>query len=78
MTRSYSLSSVHFLANFRDRDIYEYFGPMVLFYSNEHEPVHVHGKCEARECRAEILLVNGAVTGIRYTRVSGRNPLTPR
>jgi len=58
--------------------LYEYFGLMVLFYSNEHEPVHVHGKCEARECRAEILLVNGAVTGIRYTRVSGRNPLTPR
>jgi hypothetical protein len=24
--------------------IFEYFGIVILFYSNEHEPVHVHGK----------------------------------
>jgi len=24
--------------------LYEYFGLVVLFYSNEHDPVHVHGK----------------------------------
>ena len=23
--------------------LYEYFGLFVLFYSNEHEPIHVHG-----------------------------------
>jgi hypothetical protein len=26
--------------------LYEYFGLIVLFYANEHEPVHVHAKCQ--------------------------------
>ncbi len=28
--------------------LYEYFGVLVMFYSNEHEPVHVHGKFQGR------------------------------
>jgi hypothetical protein len=32
--------------------LYEYFGLIIIFYANEHEPVHVHGKCQGRECRA--------------------------
>lgn len=55
--------------------LYEYFGLIVMFYSNEHEPVHVHGKCQGRESRAEIILINGVLTEIRYTSVSGRAPL---
>jgi hypothetical protein len=52
----------------------------VLFHANAHadEPVHVHGKSDGRECRAEILLVNGAVTDIRYTAVARRAALTRR
>ena len=41
--------------------LYEYFGLIIMFYSNEHEPVHVHGKCQGRESRAEIVLINGVV-----------------
>lgn len=55
--------------------LYEYFGLIVMFYANEHEPVHVHGKCQGRESRAEIILINGAVQEIRYTSVVGRAPL---
>jgi hypothetical protein len=55
--------------------LYEYFGLIVMFYSNEHEPVHVHGKLQGRESRAEIILVNGVVQDIRYTGVAGREPL---
>ena len=55
--------------------LYEYFGLIVMFYSNEHEPVHVHGKFQGRESRAEIVLINGAVQEIRYTSVAGRAPL---
>ena len=55
--------------------LYEYFGLSVMFYSNEHEPVHVHGKCQGRESRAEIILINGVVQEIRYTSVAGRAPL---
>jgi len=55
--------------------LYEYFGLIVMFYSNEHEPIHVHGKCQGRESRAEIILINGMIQEIRYTSVAGRAPL---
>ena len=55
--------------------LYEYFGLIVMFYANEHEPVHVHRKCQGRESKAEIIVLNGAVTEIRYSEVAGRVPL---
>ena len=55
--------------------LYEYFGLIVMFYANEHEPIHVHGKCQGRESRAEIVLINGVVHEISYTAVTGRSPL---
>lgn len=55
--------------------LYEYFGLIILFYANEHEPVHVHGKSQDRESRAEIIVVNGEITEIRYSDVAGRAPL---
>jgi hypothetical protein len=55
--------------------LYEYFGLIVMFYSNEHEPVHVHGKCQGREGRAELIVLNGKVIEIRYSNVAGRQPL---
>jgi hypothetical protein len=55
--------------------LYEYFGLIVMFYANEHEPVHVHGKSQGRESKAEIIIVNGLISEIRYSNVSGRVPL---
>jgi hypothetical protein len=55
--------------------LYEYFGLIVMFYANEHDPVHVHGKSQGRETRAEIIVINGKVDAIRYTPVLGRSPL---
>lgn len=55
--------------------LYEYFGLIVMFYANEHEPVHVHGKCQGREARAELVIINGKVLEIRIGEVSGRLPL---
>ncbi len=37
--------------------------------------MHVHGKCQGRESRAEIILVNGAVQEIVYKGVTGRASL---
>lgn len=48
-----------------------------MFYANEHEPVHVHGKSQGREARAEIIVINGIVNEIRYKSVPGRAPLDP-
>ena len=58
--------------------LYEYFGLIILFYANEHEPVHVHGKYQDQESKAEIIVVNGAITAIRYAVVAGRAPLDNR
>ena len=55
--------------------LYEYFGLIIMFYSNEHEPVHVHGKYQGCESKAEIILLNGIVAEIRYSDVVGRMPL---
>ena len=46
-----------------------------MFYANEHDPVHVHGKSQGRESRAEIIVINGKVNEIRYSLVLGRLPL---
>ncbi len=55
--------------------LYEYFGLVVMFYSNEHEPVHVHGLYQGRECRADFVIVNGEVVDILFRSVKGRRPL---
>ena len=57
--------------------LYEYFGLIVLFYSGEHEPIHVHGLCQGRECRAELVVADGRVMTIRFGAVTGRSPLRP-
>lgn len=55
--------------------IYEYFGLIILFYSNEHEPIHVHGKYQNTESKAEIMIDNGEIVEIRFGLVKGRRPL---
>ena len=56
--------------------LYEYFGLFVLFYSNEHEPIHVHGiDPDGRELRAEIIVENGKVKKIRFVMVGNVPPL---
>ncbi|MET2901124.1 DUF4160 domain-containing protein [Vibrio rotiferianus] len=44
--------------------IYEYLGIVLFFYSNEHEPIHIHGKFQGKESKAEIHLKNGRITRV--------------
>lgn len=55
--------------------LYEYFGLIVLFYSNEHEPIHVHGKFQDMESKAEIVFISGKFVEIRISDVTGKKPL---
>ncbi|MBE0648253.1 MAG: DUF4160 domain-containing protein [Bacteroidales bacterium] len=55
--------------------LYEYFGLIILFYSMEHNPIHVHGKFQDRESRAEILFKNGKFEKILISEVQGKKPL---
>ena len=55
--------------------LFEYFGLIILFYSLEHEPIHVHGKFQDRESKAEIIFENGKYKEIIITAVEGKKPL---
>jgi hypothetical protein len=55
--------------------LYEYFGLIVLFYSNEHEPIHVHGKYQETESKAEIIFEDGKFVEVRISEVIGKRPL---
>ena len=55
--------------------LYEYLGISVMFYSTEHRPIHVHGKRQGRESKADIIIVNGKIVEIRLSVVGGKNPL---
>lgn len=55
--------------------LYEYFGLVFLFYSNEHEPIHVHGKFQGKESKAEIIFENGKFKEIIISDVHGKEPL---
>jgi len=55
--------------------LYEYFGLRIYFYANEHEPVHVHGFYQGRESKAELVIENGVIVGVRILSVAGMKPL---
>lgn len=56
--------------------LYEYFGLVVFFYANEHEPIHVHGEFQGGHARAEIILKDGKVLRIVFANVKGKPPLS--
>ena len=39
--------------------IFEYLGILIFFYSNEHEPIHVHAKKAECESKAEFYIMMG-------------------
>lgn len=51
--------------------IYEYFGLVFFFYSNEHEPIHVHVKRGGNEIVFEIIMDNGELYGLNIREGSG-------
>ena len=55
--------------------LYEYFGLVILFYSQEHEPIHVHCKYQGKESKAEIVFEDGKFIEIRISNVKGKEPL---
>ena len=56
--------------------LFEYLGILVFFHSNEHEPIHVHGKYEKEESKAEFYIVDGKIIEIKIKSVIGHRPLT--
>jgi len=56
--------------------IYEYLGILIFFYSNEHEPVHVHARYGSQESRAEFLIIDGKIDEILIKPIKTSKPLT--
>lgn len=55
--------------------IFEYLGIIIFFYSNEHQPIHVHAKHGSFESKAEFCILNGEIVEIKIKSVKNRQPL---
>ncbi len=55
--------------------IYEYFGLIFFFYSNDHEPIHVHVGYSEYESKILFNYEKGALISIKFIEVSGKKPI---
>lgn len=58
--------------------IFEYFGFIFYFYSNEHEPIHVHVIHNDCESVFDLIIENGELTEIRQRNSHGVDPLSSK
>jgi len=56
--------------------IFEYLGILIFFYSNEHEPIHIHAKKGEFESKAQFYIIDGNVSEVKITNVKGAKPIT--
>lgn len=56
--------------------IFEYLGIIFYFYSNEHEPVHVHASKAGCESKASFSIINGKIEEIIISNVRGKRPMS--
>ena len=55
--------------------IFEYFGFIFYFYSNEHEPIHVHVMHGARESIFDLIMMDGELAELHVRDKKGADPL---
>ena len=55
--------------------IYKYFGIVFIFYSRDHLPIHIHGKKNGCESKAEIIIKNGRIDKIVIKKCGCKPPL---
>ncbi|MBQ9677659.1 MAG: DUF4160 domain-containing protein [Prevotella sp.] len=58
--------------------IFEYFGFIFYFYSNEHEPIHVHVIHGANESIFDLIIMNGVLLELKVREKKGANPLSDK
>jgi len=57
-------------------EIYEYFGLIFYFYSNEHDPIHVHVKKGDKETIFDLIIYNDVLTEIKTRKRRGKEMLS--
>ena len=60
------------------RNLFEYFGFVFFFYSNEHEPIHVHVTHKGCQSIFELIMDNGVLVEIRVREKAGEEPLSSK
>ena len=55
--------------------IFEYFGFVFYFFSNEHEPVHIHVKKGSEECIFDLIIENGELVSLIRREKASADPL---
>ena len=58
--------------------IYEYFGFIFYFYSNEHEPIHVHVIHGDRESIFDLIISNGKLINVNVRKKKGVEMLSEK
>lgn len=58
--------------------IFEYFGFVFFFYSNEHEPIHVHVTHKGCQSIFELIMQDGKLVEIRMREKAGAEPLSSK
>ena len=58
--------------------IFEYFGFIFYFYSNEHEPIHVHVIHGGKESIFDLILMNGELSDIHVREKNGAEQLSEK
>lgn len=58
--------------------IFEYFGFIFYFYSNEHEPIHVHVLRGDNESVFDLIMMDGELVEIRMREKKGYEPLSEK
>jgi len=57
-------------------EIYEYFGLIFYFFSNEHDPIHVHVKKGDKETIFDLIIFNDVLTEIKTRKRRGKEMLS--
>ena len=55
--------------------LYRYLGIEILFFSNDHLPIHVHAIYQDAEGKAEIYMRYGKIHDIVFKHINGAQPL---
>ena len=58
--------------------IFEYFGFIFYFYSNEHEPIHVHVMHGGKESIFDLIIINGELVEGRTREKKGAEPMSEK
>ena len=54
--------------------LFEYQGIIIRFYSDEHEPIHIHAIYNANIIKVSFFLREGKIYRVSYTVISGKYP----